>query len=584
MNKFLLVCFTLTLVAGLASTLPNRAFADAIMVTRAMTADTIAEIFIEGDSVRVDLEIGARDLEGFAELLPDDLYEQLGHAPEPLVDRLQRFPTTGFTLRADDGPQLRGRITGIENRARVVRDEIAGEPLPLPAGDAEQVIFVSMTYPLASRPSTLVLGLGTAPRPRPITIGFVTYHRGLPVNDFRYLSREETLVLDWDDPWFSRFENRNLRRQYSAPMNVFLYAEPFEVRCEVIIRPTDLQYWVDLGLADLEAIPIDLQGSVKQTAAEFLQKNITVTVDGEARTPTLDRIHFLRRTLKTSMVIDPPEELDIVSAVMGIIFVFPTETLAQNATLEWTLFNERIREIPAAATDEAGPLPSILRPGDQVLEWKNFLKNPTLPTLVEIERPSGSLSGLLGFIGWFGLILFFLLLARQVRRARQGLRPTRAWIAVTGGVALSTVLAFSESLDQGLDQERSETVISGLLHNVYRAFDYRSESDIYDVLDRSVSGNLLASTYLETRRGLELANQGGARAKVKEIALITVDARPAGGGTGFRARCTWNVMGSVGHWGHVHQRTNQYDAELTVRPVNGVWKITELKLLEEKRL
>ena len=55
-------------------------------------------------------------------------------------------------------------------------------------------------------------------------------------------------------------------------------------------------------------------------------------------------------------------------------------------------------------------------------------------------------------------------------------------------------------------------------------------------------------------------------------------------GVGFRATCTWNVAASVGHWGHIHQRRNQYIAELTVEPVDGVWKITRLELIEEQRL
>jgi len=177
-----------------------------------------------------------------------------------------------------------------------------------------------------------------------------------------------------------------------------------------------------------------------------------------------------------------------------------------------------------------------------------------------------------------------LLLIGQIRGVFRGTRPPLRWIAVTGAVALVTALGFAGSRSRVMNQERSETLISGLLHNVYRAFDYRSESDIYDVLNRSVTGNLLTSTYLETRKGLELANQGGARAKVKEINLISLAPRSLGREIGFRARCTWNVMGSVGHWGHVHQRINQYEADLTVRPVDGVWKITELELLEEKRL
>ena len=64
-------------------------------------------------------------------------------------------------------------------------------------------------------------------------VGFIVYDRGIPVNDFRYLSRVETLDLDWEDPWYSRFRNRNLVRQYDAPLSVFLYVEHFEVRQEV---------------------------------------------------------------------------------------------------------------------------------------------------------------------------------------------------------------------------------------------------------------------------------------------------------------------------------------------------------------
>jgi len=46
----------------------------------------------------------------------------------------------------------------------------------------------------------------------------------------------------------------------------------------------------------------------------------------------------------------------------------------------------------------------------------------------------------------------------------------------------------------------------------------------------------------------------------------------------------WTAMGSVGHWGHIHTRKNQYEANITVEPVDGVWKITDLELLEEKRI
>jgi hypothetical protein len=415
-------------------------------------------------------------------------------------------------------------------------------------------------------------------------IGFVVYHRGLPVNDFRYLGTEETMSLDWTDPWYSKFDNRNLRRQYSAPMNVFLYVEPYEVRCEIIARPYDLEQWIDLGLEAETTIRADVQGGLKQRVAEFLVDHINVTIDGEPVTPILDRIHFLRRTLKTSIVIDPPEDLDIVSATLGVIYSFPTDGLPQEATLTWDLFGPRIQNVPAAATDEAGPLPYRLIPDDNVLRWQNFLKNPTLPTLVDIESPPHPILRALPMMGWIAVLGLAALVVRHGRPALRGIAPPARALGFAGLFLVLAAGSFVGSRTQGVNQARSERLLTGLLHNVYRAFDYRGEETIYDALEQSVTGDLLTQTYLETRRGLELANQGGARAKVKDIEMLAVEPRSLGRQTGFAARCRWNVSGSVGHWGHVHQRTNRYEADLTVKPVDGVWKITALELLEEERL
>ena len=46
----------------------------------------------------------------------------------------------------------------------------------------------------------------------------------------------------------------------------------------------------------------------------------------------------------------------------------------------------------------------------------------------------------------------------------------------------------------------------------------------------------------------------------------------------------WIVSGSVGHWGHIHQRTNGYKANLEIDEIDGVWKLTGLEILEEQRL
>jgi hypothetical protein len=147
-----------------------------------------------------------------------------------------------------------------------------------------------------------------------------------------------------------------------------------------------------------------------------------------------------------------------------------------------------------------------------------------------------------------------------------------------------TLLSLAIGRSAVVDDKRAWEIMSGLLHNIYRAFDFRDESTIYDTLEHSVSGDLLAQIYLETKRGLELASQGGARAKVKEIEILEVEAHRAAGERAFTARSTWNVRGAVGHWGHIHQRINQYQADFRIEPVDGVWKITQLELLQEERI
>ncbi len=49
-----------------------------------------------------------------------------------------------------------------------------------------------------------------------VSFGFITYHKSVPIIDFRYLGVPAHLVLDWGDPWYSKFDNRNLKRHHKS--------------------------------------------------------------------------------------------------------------------------------------------------------------------------------------------------------------------------------------------------------------------------------------------------------------------------------------------------------------------------------
>ncbi len=201
---------------------------------RGLKASTIAEISVEEDQVRVEIEVGANDLAAFANVLPDELYKKVTGRTQLYAERIRTFIEKDWTIQADGKP-LRGKLERIVPATRVVRDDVTGEALMDQPDDAEIVIRLLLHYELKKRPQTLTIRPQIGGGDATATIGFVCYHKGIPVKDFRYLPAEATLDLDWDDPWYSRFRNQNLRRQFDAPLSAFLYIEPYEVRKEIIM-------------------------------------------------------------------------------------------------------------------------------------------------------------------------------------------------------------------------------------------------------------------------------------------------------------------------------------------------------------
>jgi hypothetical protein len=140
-------------------------------------------------------------------------------------------------------------------------------------------------------------------------------------------------------------------------------------------------------------------------------------------------------------------------------------------------------------------------------------------------------------------------------------------------------------LIQSMDDPEAKLILHSLLKNVYRAFDFREEADVYDKLALSVEGDLLADIYLQNRRSFAVQKAGGAQAKIKHVEVLEASAESAPERpSAFAIRSRWSAMGTVGHWGHVHMRENLYEAIVTVQAIQGHWKIMGLELLEERRV
>ena len=156
-------------------------------------------------------------------------------------------------------------------------------------------------------------------------------------------------------------------------------------------------------------------------------------------------------------------------------------------------------------------------------------------------------------------------------------------------VAVAKVLApWGEKVKLPTAPEATE-IFAALHRNIYRAFDYKTESDIYDVLAQSVAGDQLEQVYNEVYQGLIMRDQGGAVARVysvdvEDTEMLSTGRLPDSDTVAFRMRCLWQVYGVVSHWGHFHSRTNEYQAIYTVAQLGKNWKITGAEVLQQRRL
>jgi hypothetical protein len=173
------------------------------------------------------------------------------------------------------------------------------------------------------------------------------------------------------------------------------------------------------------------------------------------------------------------------------------------------------------------------------------------------------------------------------------LGPARLRRGATGPLLLLSVAFLGVQLaGRGVDlpsDAEAVSVFEPLHENIYRAFDYTDESDVYDALAESVDGPLLERLYDEVYRSLVLQEAGGAVSRVssvrhldlavEEIGVVGERALP-----GFVVDATWQVDGAVYHWGHAHTRTNEYRARYTVHAAEQGWRIAASEVLAQRRV
>jgi len=559
--------------------------ADFISLIRADQCETIIEMYIHEDHIRIVFEIGEKDYQYFPYIIPRSYFEN-GVEEAEKERMLSLFFTKTFLVHVN-GKLVKGELIELKRIPRNYRTSLyTGKLDTANLKISPRVVYAEIVYNLRENPDIVSF---TPPLQEGYSstfanIGFVTYHKKIPVNDLRYLGAQETVHVDWSDPWYSKFENQNIVRHHQNSLMSFLYVDPYEVRHEVLVRLKDLEYWVDLGYNIGDIIETSELDSIKQLIADFLIGRNKLYIDGIKVPPILDKVHFVEVRLSGIQILEVPKPLDYSSAIIGVIFSYSHDSIPQQVTVNWDLWNDQIQKIPCSMTDPAGPLPYDLTPGDTILVWTNYLKNYRLPTVTEVTVSQASLS-----LPWITLIVIIMITFHVWRKMKGRSKKWRWGLIILGMVIGSLGIVFRLNVPIPFMQKTSftkpeaEGLIASLLKNTYRAFDFKEESVVYDKLAISNEGDLLSEVYLQTKKSMILENQGGIQVKVKSVDILDVTEVESDEDGSLAYQCQWQVTGNVGHWGHIHKRVNQYVAIVKVKPVNGVWKMYDLEILEESR-
>jgi len=546
------------------------------------------------------------------EIMPEDLY--LYHSIEATgegyfaaadvrvaIEAHREFLLEHFVIRDSDGDRLSGRI------ARVEPFEMGPKGLRMTTLMEGGVVY-HLEFDLESPPALLTIyqqfGGEQAVVPAILELR-VRRERGEwrgPVELTRGV--RHTVSFDWSRPPLAaspqdteerraRERERTLGITRYDSVYSFIYITDYEVRHEILIPLLTLEMWLPVGRRDRTFLGVEEQEAAREPIGAFFAGRNPVEVDGIRVKPTLVGLDFYGPDFRDFARQAVHRRVKAYAARVGVILSYSTKGAPSRVKIRWDMLNVMVYEVNSAVYAYHQNLRHVFSSYNSVFEWTSPGRPPP-PEISELQPPLRQ--GLALPVVSLACLLVFVGALIWSRRTRV---PTKRHAAVSGVICLAAAVvawpyarvAVPDPLRPrfAISEEDAGAVFASLHRNVYRAFDYRSESDIYDALERSVAGGLLSKLYLQVRTGLEMQEQGGAVSRIREVKIIegrkeTLKRRDTRDPRGFGYRCTWTVEGTVEHWGHIHKRVNRYEALFAVQARHNAWKITGFQVLDAKRL
>jgi hypothetical protein len=363
----------------------------------------------------------------------------------------------------------------------------------------------------------------------------------MPIIDFRYLNRQVTLNLDWEDPWYSKFDHKGLSRHFKFPVSLYLYVEPRQVRLESLMRVDDIAALTGFTADGSELSVKEKHLLLQKHIENFYAGKAALQIDGVSSSPDAVRVEFLNVTLTGLKLADITTAIEESSLLVGVSHRYLITGLPQKIESVWPYFHRRADRIPVVVTDPAGPFTSQIDADDPEFGWQNFLKKYSEPEIRPVEVSTG----------W------------------------NISIPVVGDTRIINWMP---------DDRQASQIVSEVFENVRIAFIEKEPDSLARALGDVISSNQAKAVQKELAKLFSPRVAGsGSTSSVQAFQDVKIDnLRELDNPDGFSATISGAADISAQHWGHTDARQFQFQLLLDLVEVNRQWRLADLTVIDMK--
>ena len=549
---------------------------------------------VREDEVLVELRIMLEDLVLFHSLKADAQTLFKAEDLRKAAVSHDSFLLKHFTLRDGNGEVFKGEVQRRDLSA------IPDEGVPQAELMKQHAIYLMRYVPPKKKPKfiTVLQQFGGSKAVVPSVMDFMTLQNGVWQSKPTQLQhgRPHSVTFDWENPPTEAPKNwRELRKKREEELQrklgitsytglySYIYLNDREVRHEILVPLLTFEEWLPIKRANPEFIEVAEQDAMRGQIAEWFRNRNPVEIDGIPVNPVLQRLQFFGLDIQDFAQNAEPRRISAYQARLGIILSYPAKAPPNRVNLTWEVFQESAPFLRSIVYDRnANPTEEFFVKDQPDFEWIREGETPAVAsfqtdwTPIQSKRKISKVSyGLIG-IAFAGGAFTWMLYRNHPQCIPRSLGVAGIW--------LIGAFMFKDHVpveDRPLAPDFTKHTAT-LLQNIYRAYDYGDQSDVYDALAHSVNGPLLDELFLKIQSGLRMQEQGGAIANVQEVGVVSIKPvlhNPES------LDCKWNVTGTVEHWGHIHTRENQYSARIKLDvSEKGRGRISKFEVTNEKRV